>query len=111
MLMIDNRNDVKAIFDPLITDIERLVDDQVNLVTVKRMHEKHPKANEIKVSSLFRLSLPQTPFHIEQSLTSSQAIFLVGGFGANEYLKSRLKENHPKIQIIQPHDAWCAIAK
>lgn len=43
---------MKAIFDPLITDIERLVDDQVNLVKVKRMQEGHPKANEIKVSSL-----------------------------------------------------------
>jgi hypothetical protein len=42
-------DDVKAIFDPLITDIERLVDEQVNLVTVKRMSENHPKADEIKV--------------------------------------------------------------
>ncbi|RAL62854.1 hypothetical protein DID88_004695 [Monilinia fructigena] len=80
-------DDVKAIFDPLITDIERLVDDQVNLVKVKRMQESHPKANEIK------------------------AIFLVGGFGASEYLKTRLEEIHPDIQIIQPHDAWSAIVK
>lgn len=47
---ISKRDDVKAIFDPLITDIERLVDDQVNLVKVKRMQESHPKANEIKVN-------------------------------------------------------------
>ncbi|TVY51093.1 Heat shock 70 kDa protein 12B [Lachnellula cervina] len=79
--------DVKAIFDPLITDIERLVDEQVNLVMVKRMSENHPKADEIK------------------------AIFLVGGFGSSEHLKSRLEENHSKIQIIQPHGAWAAIVK
>jgi hypothetical protein len=46
-----NREDVKRIFDPLITEIERLVDDQVNLVTVKRMSEGHPKAKETKVTA------------------------------------------------------------
>lgn len=43
------RGDVKKIFQPLITDIERMVMDQVNLVMVKRLSEGHPKANEIKV--------------------------------------------------------------
>ena len=43
------RDTLKRIFQPLITDILRLVDDQVNLVTVKRMTENHPKAKEIKV--------------------------------------------------------------
>ncbi|TGO63683.1 hypothetical protein BCON_0011g00230 [Botryotinia convoluta] len=80
-------DDVKVIFDPLISDIERLVSEQVNLVRVKRMQERHAKENEIK------------------------AIFLVGGFGASEYLKIRLEKIHPDIQIIQPHDAWSAIAK
>ncbi|TVY34329.1 Heat shock 70 kDa protein 12B [Lachnellula subtilissima] len=79
--------DVKAIFDPLITDIQRLVEEQVNLVKVKRMSEDHPKANEIK------------------------AIFLVGGFGSSEYLKSQLEQDHSTIQIIQPHGAWAAIVK
>ncbi|MCJ1377667.1 hypothetical protein MMC17_000763 [Xylographa soralifera] len=69
------------------TDILRLVDDQVNLVTVKRMTENHPKAKEIK------------------------AIFLVGGFGSSEYLKQCLEAAHANIQIIQPHDAWSAIVK
>ncbi|KAI4245362.1 MAG: hypothetical protein L6R42_010202 [Xanthoria sp. 1 TBL-2021] len=41
--------DVKKIFQPLITDIERMVEDQVNLVRVKRLNEGHPKANEIKL--------------------------------------------------------------
>lgn len=42
-------DDVKRVFQPLITDIQRLVEDQVNLVKVKRLSERHPKANEIKV--------------------------------------------------------------
>ena len=41
--------DVKKIFQPLIRDIERMVQDQVNLVRVKRLNERHPKANKIKV--------------------------------------------------------------
>ncbi|KAM0128669.1 hypothetical protein ACHAO1_008896 [Botrytis cinerea] len=80
-------DDLKKIFDPLITDIERLVDEQVNLVKVKRMSEDHPKATEIK------------------------GIFLVGGFGSSGYLKSRIGACHPTIQIIQPHDAWSAIVQ
>ncbi|TVY30987.1 Heat shock 70 kDa protein [Lachnellula hyalina] len=80
-------DDAKKIFDPLINDIERLVEEQVNLVTVKRMSEGHPKATEVK------------------------AIFLVGGFGSSEYLKARLQGLHKNIQIIQPHDAWSAIVK
>ncbi|CAO1601112.1 hypothetical protein XANCAGTX0491_004776 [Xanthoria calcicola] len=79
--------DVKKIFQPLITDIERMVEDQVNLVRVKRLNEGHPKANEIK------------------------AIFLVGGFGSSEYLKQCLQTAHPNIQVIQPTDAWSAIVK
>ncbi|KAL8856127.1 MAG: hypothetical protein Q9178_007252 [Gyalolechia marmorata] len=41
--------DVKNIFQPMIRDIERMVQDQVNLVTVKRLKERHPKANKIKL--------------------------------------------------------------
>ncbi|EKD16179.1 hypothetical protein MBM_05473 [Drepanopeziza brunnea f. sp. 'multigermtubi' MB_m1] len=80
-------SDVKDIFDPLISDIQRLVEEQVNLVRVKRLSESHPEAQKIK------------------------AIFLVGGFGSSEYLKSCLERDHPGIQIIQPHGAWAAIVK
>ena len=45
-----NSDDLKEIFDPLIDDIKRLVDEQVNLVQKKRLSESHPKADEIKVS-------------------------------------------------------------
>ncbi|KAL8642198.1 MAG: hypothetical protein Q9226_008534, partial [Calogaya cf. arnoldii] len=67
--------------------IERMVEDQVNLVKVKRLNEGHSKAKEIK------------------------AIFLVGGFGSSEYLKQCLQTAHPGIQVIQPNDAWSAIVK
>jgi len=73
---------LKGIFAPLITNIQSLVDEQVNLVTIKRLSEGHPKAKEIK------------------------AIFLVGGFGSSDYLKNCLQDKHPDIQVIQPHDAW-----
>jgi molecular chaperone DnaK (HSP70) len=78
---------VEAIFKPLIDDFCRMVDDQVNLVENKRLAERHPKAAEVK------------------------AIFLVGGFGASEYLKQSIQLRQPKIQVIQPHDAWSAIVK
>lgn len=78
---------VEGIFSPLIEDIGRMVDDQVNLVQKKRLAEGHRKGAEVK------------------------AIFLVGGFGASEYLKLNIQRRHPDIQVIQPHDAWSAIVK
>ncbi|KAL8715423.1 MAG: hypothetical protein Q9220_000757 [cf. Caloplaca sp. 1 TL-2023] len=50
VIIYSSSDDVKKIFQPLITDIERMVEDQVNLVRVKRLNEKHPKANDIKVT-------------------------------------------------------------
>ncbi|KIX02411.1 uncharacterized protein Z518_08352 [Rhinocladiella mackenziei CBS 650.93] len=78
---------VETIFSPLIEDIGRMVDDQVNLVQKKRLVQNHSKGAEVK------------------------AIFLVGGFGASEYLKQNIQRRHPDIQVIQPHDAWAAIVK
>ncbi|RDW66734.1 hypothetical protein BP5796_09483 [Coleophoma crateriformis] len=40
-----------------------------------------------------------------------KAIFLVGGFGANRYLKEELQLKFPKITIQQPRDAWSAICR
>ena len=45
-----NSEDIKKIFQPLVTDIQRLVEEQINLVKVKRLSEQHAKASEIKVS-------------------------------------------------------------
>ncbi|KAF7859445.1 uncharacterized protein EAF02_010893 [Botrytis sinoallii] len=79
--------DLKLIFDPVIADIIVKVNKQVQDVIAKRLVENHPKAKTIK------------------------AIILVGGFGCSGYLKSRLDQEHPTIQVIQPHDAWSAIVK
>jgi hypothetical protein len=103
-----NREDVKAIFDPLIADIERLVEDQVQGVLLKRNHENHPKAREIKVCDPISEVRPY-PNTLEVDL--KQAIFRVGGFGSTHYLKSRLQQSQPQIQIIQPKDPWSAIVK
>lgn len=78
---------VQDIFRPLIEDIGRMVDDQVNLIQKKRLAERHPKADQVK------------------------AIFLVGGFGSSEFLKSKLQARQPDIQVIQPNEAWSAIVK
>ncbi|KAH0566440.1 hypothetical protein GP486_000152 [Trichoglossum hirsutum] len=76
---------VRQIFEPLITAIDSLVAEQVNRVRIKRMDENHPKGKD--------------------------AIFLVGGFGSSQYLKTRLEKANPDIQVIQPPDAWGAIVK
>jgi molecular chaperone DnaK (HSP70) len=73
--------DLKAIFAPLITDILRLIDDQVKSVRIKRP---------------------------EGGVTG---IFLVGGFGSSQYLKACVEREHPGIQVLQPTDAWAAIVK
>ncbi|KAI9888402.1 MAG: hypothetical protein M1814_000494 [Vezdaea aestivalis] len=78
---------VKEIFDPLLDNVNQLVDEQINMIRLKRMSEQHPKANAIK------------------------AVFLVGGFGSSLYLRDYLQEQRPDIQVIQPHDAWAAILK
>ncbi|EXK29750.1 hypothetical protein FOXG_11731 [Fusarium oxysporum f. sp. lycopersici 4287] len=73
--------ELKNIFDPLVTDINRLISDQV-----------------------LRIQLKQTDDIIK-------GIFLVGGFGSNQYLIERVRKEQPNIEILQPPDAWAAIAK
>ncbi|KAF5572993.1 Hsp70 family heat shock protein [Fusarium pseudoanthophilum] len=72
---------VQEIFEPLISDIVRLVREQVQSAKLER---------------------PSQPV---------KGIFLVGGFGASQYLKARLQDANPDIQVIQPEDAWAAIVK
>lgn len=100
------RDVLKKIFQPLVTDIQRLVHDQVNLIKVKRLSEGHPKATDIKVRKDFQGCRSES-----DSRQCLQAIFLVGGFGSSEYLKQCLEAMHQDIQIIQPHDAWSATVK
>ena len=79
-------------------EIQKLVDEQVNLVKIKRMTEDHAKAKEIKVKA-------QSFGEVLMLTIFSQAIFLVGGFGSSSYLKDRLQKSHPDVKVIQPYDA------
>ncbi|KAH8663252.1 hypothetical protein BGZ61DRAFT_431957 [Ilyonectria robusta] len=72
---------LRTIFDPLVTDILRLITDQVQRVRLK------------------------------QNAQIIKGIFLVGGFGGNQYLVERVRQEHPDIEVLQPPDAWAAIAK
>ncbi|KAI0131600.1 actin-like ATPase domain-containing protein [Hypoxylon sp. NC0597] len=73
--------DVQEIFDPLVNDIIRLIDEQINRALLKRQGKR------------------------------LKGIFLVGGFGSSQYLKSCIERAVPHIQVIQPDDAWAAIVK
>ncbi|KAK3343434.1 Hsp70 family protein-like protein [Lasiosphaeria hispida] len=73
--------ELKDLFAPLITDILRLIQDQVNSVKIKRQNN------------------------------GVTGIFLVGGFGSSAYLKSKVGTQHPGVQVLQPTDAWAAIVK
>ncbi|KAK1244353.1 hypothetical protein MKX07_003152 [Trichoderma sp. CBMAI-0711] len=74
-------NDLMAIFDPIVNDILKLVDKQV-----KRVQKKRKGRNP-------------------------NYIFLVGGFGSSQYLRKRIVAKYARIQVLQPPDAWSAIAK
>jgi hypothetical protein len=76
-----------GIFQPILEEINKLVNEQVKEVQIKRLMARHPKGAIIK------------------------AIFLVGGFGASHNLKSLLEAQHKDIQIIQPNDSWSAIVR
>ncbi|KAG6261198.1 hypothetical protein E4U49_004164 [Claviceps purpurea] len=69
------------IFEPLITDILKMIEHQVQEVRRKRPDK------------------------------GVSGIFLVGGFGSSNYLMQRVKDHFPKIQVLQPSDAWAAIVK
>ncbi|KAK8071086.1 hypothetical protein PG997_011289 [Apiospora hydei] len=71
--------DLHEIFDPLVEDVIRLIDEQV-----QSSRKKHP-------------------FH------PIKAIFLVGGFGSNSYLKTRIEKHFRDVQVIQPANAASAI--
>ncbi|KEY71213.1 hypothetical protein S7711_02323 [Stachybotrys chartarum IBT 7711] len=75
------RKDVEDIFKPLISDILRLIDDQVKSVQIKR-----PRSG-------------------------ITGIFLVGGFGSSQYLKTCVEHANPGVNVLQPSDAWGAIVK
>ncbi|KAK6856748.1 hypothetical protein PG995_006935 [Apiospora arundinis] len=71
--------DLHDIFDPLVRDVIRLIEEQVQAS---------------------RMKYPLRPI---------KAIFLVGGFGSNGYLKSRIEKNYAETQVVQPANASSAI--
>uniref|UniRef100_A0A0B7KQL2 Actin-like ATPase domain-containing protein n=1 Tax=Bionectria ochroleuca TaxID=29856 RepID=A0A0B7KQL2_BIOOC len=73
--------ELSQIFAPLITNILRLIDDQIKSVQRRR---------------------PGQPI---------TGIFLVGGFGSSQYLRACVARRYLDIQVLQPNDAWGAIAK
>ena len=48
---------------------------------------------------------------IDFCVIQPKAILLVGGFGANSYLREQLKKAFPKIQVMQPANGWTAVAR
>ena len=96
-----NSKDLKAIFAPLITDILRLIDDQVKSVKIKRQNQGVTVRNCCVKFELLR----------SNSHFLWQGIFLVGGFGSSQYLKAKVEKQYPGIQVLQPTDAWAAIVK
>ncbi|OXV07229.1 hypothetical protein Egran_05006, partial [Elaphomyces granulatus] len=73
--------DLEDIYEPLIADVLKLIDEQVTSAMIKRPGR------------------------------DLRGIFLVGGFGSSQYLKTRVEKRHPGIQVLQPMDAWAAIVK
>jgi len=59
------------------------------------------------------VDLVQVQVNAVRMATSAEpkAIFLVGGFGANKYLKEELQQTFVGIAIQQPKDAWSAICR
>ncbi|KAJ5186887.1 hypothetical protein N7449_009881 [Penicillium cf. viridicatum] len=48
---------------------------------------------------------------VKEAGFSTKAIILVGGLGASEYLFKRLRAASDSIQIMQPPNAWSAVAR
>ncbi|KAG6024259.1 hypothetical protein E4U40_003407 [Claviceps sp. LM458 group G5] len=74
-------HELSRIFEPLVADIVRMIEYQVQEVRLKRP---------------------------ERGISG---ICLVGGFGSSNYLMQRVKQHFPQIQVLQPEDAWAAIVK
>lgn len=63
------------------------------------------------VDSIIDLVREHTDKVQQETGAPAKAIFLVGGFGANKYLKSRLQACMGGIAVLQPEDAWAAVVK
>lgn len=54
MILSQSRDDLRAIFQPVIEEISRLIAEQISKVRAKRLQEKHTKTADIKVSIAYR---------------------------------------------------------
>ena len=59
------------------------------------------------VNEIIRLVQSQ----IDIGVLQPHAILLVGGFGANSYLREELKKAFPRVKLMQPANGWTAVAR
>lgn len=87
------RAEMKALFDPVISKIVTLVEQQIK--GVEALNRK------VKVRS------EQQPSQLTIELIREQGVVLVGGFGASEYLRKRLKDvcDLKDIDLYNPENA------
>lgn len=92
------RNQIQEIFDPVVSDVEKLVRGQVESVA------KNGKTAKV---SIHPIGLGDCVLVCYSVLIYSfaQAILLVGGFGSSEYLFRRLKKAFPNMLVMQPPNA------
>jgi hypothetical protein len=70
------------------------------------MGSNHPKGRRSRYDDIDPTQISQLLEAMHQKLINHmKAVFLVGGFGASQYLKMRLEKANTDIQVIQPPDA------
>lgn len=74
------RATIYRIFNPIISNINILVSEQVAKVRAARMHSRNKKSGP-------------------------RAVFLVGGFGSSAYLKTTIERSNPGVLVMQPKEA------
>lgn len=53
-MLMNHSNDLYRIFEPVYSEVKRLVNEQIQAVKLRRLQDQHPKGKDIKVC------LPQT---------------------------------------------------
>ncbi|KAJ6786294.1 hypothetical protein PWT90_00834 [Aphanocladium album] len=62
------------------------------------------------INDILRLVRDQVQAVVSQQKVV-KAIFLVGGFGNNQYLRQAVENAHRDIKVVQPEESWAAIVK
>lgn len=83
-----------------MTDIVSLIEQQINRCRIKR---PDTSVTVCERTLLFHAGLIW--------LMRTKSILLVGGFGSSQYLRQRVEEHFPDVQVLQPRDAWSAIVR